>query len=404
MVECSSADLIGQYVGQTGPKTIKQLERGLGKVLFIDEAYRLGQGQFAQEAIDELVDSITKPKFAGKVVIILAGYDNDMNNLLRVNEGLSSRFADEVNFPPLSSQHCFQLLEDMLKQNQVAFPQMHDPSVYLDLQEQIAEMSKLPGWGNARDIQSLAKAMVRAVYQSNTTKVDQLILPAEVARKCVEDMLVDRYKRAKITPSSRQQYARPVKSQDDSYSPPPVGTGASTTKTPQVPEPKQDEVPDKAESGVAMDEGRDAGVSDDIWERLQADKKDAELQAQKSKQSIRELEEAQRAAEEAKKEAEKVVAALQAMKAKNDAEMLERLRLREEARIREMEAKAKAERIRRELERKRQEQEQKRKKEELAQRKLREMGVCVAGYQWIKQSGGYRCAGGTHWVSDSQLN
>lgn len=106
VVECSATDLIGQYIGQTGPKTIKQLERGLGKVFCIDEAYRLGHGQFAQEAIDELVDNITKPRFAGKMVIILAGYDNDMNNLLRVNEGLSSRFADEISFPPLSPMHC----------------------------------------------------------------------------------------------------------------------------------------------------------------------------------------------------------------------------------------------------------------------------------------------------------
>lgn len=55
MVECSATDLIGQYVGQTGPKTIKQLERGLGKVLFVDEAYRLSGGLFAQEAVNELV-------------------------------------------------------------------------------------------------------------------------------------------------------------------------------------------------------------------------------------------------------------------------------------------------------------------------------------------------------------
>lgn len=67
VVECSATDLIGQYVGETGPKTIKQLERGLGKVLFIDEAYRLGEGSFAQEAINELVDTVTKPQFAGKL-------------------------------------------------------------------------------------------------------------------------------------------------------------------------------------------------------------------------------------------------------------------------------------------------------------------------------------------------
>ncbi|KAM5494308.1 hypothetical protein MaudMau93_000324 [Microsporum audouinii] len=403
VVECSSADLIGQYIGHTGPKTIKQLERGLGKVLFIDEAYRLGQGQFAQEAIDELVDNITKPKFAGKLIIILAGYDNDMNNLLRVNEGLSSRFADEIVFPSLSPKHCLQLLEDMLKQSQVAFPRMHDPSIYLDFQEQIAQMSKLPGWGNARDVQSLAKAMVRAVYQSNTTKVDQLILPAEVAQKCLRDMLVDRCKRANVTPSSRPQYVGPVKSQDDSYSPPPVGIGASTKTKSEVSKQKEDEGPDKPQPGVTIEDGRDAGVADDIWEQLQTDKKDAEVQAQKSKLKIRELEEAQRAAEEVEKEAEKAAASLREMKAKTDAEILERLRLREEARIREIEAKAEAERIRRELERKRQEEEQKRKKEELAQRKLREMGVCVAGFRWINQNGGYRCAGGAHWVSDSQL-
>lgn len=383
---------------------MKQLERGLGKVLFIDEAYRLGHGRFAQEAIDELVDSITKPKFAGKLVIILAGYDNDMNNLLRVNEGLSSRFADEVVFPSLSPKHCLQLLEDKLKQNYIAFPQMHDPSIYLDLQDQISQMSKLPGWGNARDVQSLATAMVRAVYQSNTTKVDQLTLPAEVARKCVEDMLVERCKRARITPSTRPQYAGPVESQDVSNSPPPVGTSASTTKESQVPKPKQDEVTAKAQSGIVLNNDRDPGVADDIWEQLQVDKKNAEIQAQQSKQNIRELEEAQRLAEEVKKEAEKAMAALQEMKAKNEAEMLERLRLREEARIREMEAKAEAERIRREVERRKREEEQKRKAEELAQRKLREMGVCVAGFRWIKQRGGYRCAGGAHWVSDSQLN
>ncbi|KAF3484283.1 NFX1-type zinc finger-containing protein 1 [Arthroderma uncinatum] len=404
VIECSATDLIGEYVGHTGPKTVKQLERGLGKVLFIDEAYRLGQGRFAQEAIDELVDNITKPKFAGKLVIILAGYDNDMNNLLRVNQGLSSRFADEIFFPSLSPKHCLQLLEDMLKRSQITFPSIHDPTIYLSLEEQVAEISKLPGWGNARDVQTLAKTMVRAVYQSNVTKVDQLILPAEIARKCVRDMLVDRCKRAKVTPSSRQQYAGPAKSQDDSYSPPPVGIGASTTTKSEVPKPKEDEDADKSQPRVAIDDGRDIGVADDIWEQLQTDKKDAEFQAQKSKQDIRELEEAQRAAEEVEKEVEKVAAALREMKAKNDADILERLRLREEARIREMEAKAEAERIRRELERKRQEGERKRKMEELAQRKLREMGVCIAGFRWIKQSGGYRCTGGTHWVPDSRLN
>lgn len=62
VVECSASDLVGQYVGQTGPKTKKLFEKALGRVLFIDEAYRLSQGQFAQEAIDELVGILTQEK------------------------------------------------------------------------------------------------------------------------------------------------------------------------------------------------------------------------------------------------------------------------------------------------------------------------------------------------------
>ncbi|KAI4103575.1 MAG: hypothetical protein L6R37_003720 [Teloschistes peruensis] len=64
VLETSATDLVGEYVGQTGPKTQKLLEKALGKVLFVDEAYRLAEGHFAKEAMDEIVDCITKPAFA----------------------------------------------------------------------------------------------------------------------------------------------------------------------------------------------------------------------------------------------------------------------------------------------------------------------------------------------------
>lgn len=82
-------------LGKLVQRLLNNLSAAWVKYFFIDEAYRLSQGHFAQEAVDELVDNMTKAKFAGKMVIILAGYDNDMNNLLRVNEGLSSRFAEK---------------------------------------------------------------------------------------------------------------------------------------------------------------------------------------------------------------------------------------------------------------------------------------------------------------------
>lgn len=405
VVECSATDLIGQYVGQTGPKTVKQLERGLGKVLFVDEAYRLGQGTFAQEAIDELVDNITKPKFAGKLVIILAGYDKDMNNLLRVNEGLSSRFADEILFPSLRPEDCLQLLEDKLRESRIDFPSMQDPSIYQQLLEPVAEVSKLPAWGNARDVQTLARAMVRAVYQTNTTKVDQLLLPASIALTCIHSMLAERHARAKGPSSSRPSYVEPVQSQNVSLSVPPTSSSTSTaTKSTTLAPKKEDDKPPKTpEPQENPDEGRDAGVSDVVWQQLQKDKKETELQIERAAQKFKEQQEAHRLAKEAAEKAKEETARLQEIQAKNEAEARELLRLREEARIREMKAKAERERVRMELERRKKEQQDRMKKEEIAQRKLRDLGVCRVGFRWIKQGGGYRCAGGAHWVDDSQL-
>lgn len=404
-MECSATDLIGQYIGHTGPKTIKQLERGLGKVLFIDEAYRLGQGQFAHEAIDELVDNITKPRFAGKMVIILAGYDKDMNNLLRVNEGLSSRFADEILFPSLRPEDCLQLLEKKLRESQIDFPSMQDPSINQQLLGPIAEMSKLPSWGNARDVQTLAKGMVRAVYQTNTTKVNQLLLSASTALNLIHSMLAERRARATVNPSSRSSFSGPVQSQGGSRSIPPTSSGTSTTTKTAAPAPKEkdDKTPKASEPQGNPDQDRDAGVSDLVWQQLQKDKREAELQIIQAAQKIKEQQEAHRLAQEAEEKAKKEAARLREIQAKNEAKALDLLRLLEEARIREMEARAERERIHRELERRKKEEEARSKREQIAQSKLREMGVCVQGFRWHKTAGGYRCAGGFHWVDDSQL-
>src|SRR5258708_971367 len=109
--ECSASDIVGQYVGQTGPLVRKTFEKALGQVLFIDEAYRLKDGPFAKEAIDEIVSLLTDERYKGKIIVILAGYDNDINELLAVNRGLSSRFTEEVIFVNLRPEECLQILE-----------------------------------------------------------------------------------------------------------------------------------------------------------------------------------------------------------------------------------------------------------------------------------------------------
>ncbi|KJX93000.1 hypothetical protein TI39_contig4460g00001 [Zymoseptoria brevis] len=80
--------------------TKRLLESALAKVLFIDEAYRLAGGHISQGALDELVDGLTNERFFRKLIVILGGYDADIDKLLWMNPGLSSGFPEEIVFKP----------------------------------------------------------------------------------------------------------------------------------------------------------------------------------------------------------------------------------------------------------------------------------------------------------------
>lgn len=115
VVECSATDLVGEYVGQTGPKTRQLFERALGRVLFVDEAYRLAEGHFAKDAMDELVRILTDERFRAKLIVILAGYDHEMDQLLTVNTGLTSRFQKQMLFRNLEPPQALDILKQALE-------------------------------------------------------------------------------------------------------------------------------------------------------------------------------------------------------------------------------------------------------------------------------------------------
>ncbi len=100
VVIASRSDLVAGYVGQTAIKTKKKIREALGGVLFIDEAYSLrssGRDDFGKEAIETLVDEMTKHN--ENLVVILAGYQQEMRQLIESNPGLSSRFKKYLHFP-----------------------------------------------------------------------------------------------------------------------------------------------------------------------------------------------------------------------------------------------------------------------------------------------------------------
>ncbi|KAG9246867.1 P-loop containing nucleoside triphosphate hydrolase protein [Calycina marina] len=205
VVECSVTDLIGSYVGQTGPKTIKALERGLGKVLFIDEAYRFAQhdgssDSFASDAISELVDSLTKPKFMGKIIVILAGYEDEMNSLLQMNPGLASRFSEEVIFKLISPAGCITVLQKKLRDQGIEFPiaDTKNGHEFGKLENIMHTLSNTKGWGNARDVETLGKMISRKIFAKMTDGNNSMVCDAALALETTEDFSKERQARTDV--------------------------------------------------------------------------------------------------------------------------------------------------------------------------------------------------------------
>ncbi|TGO64441.1 hypothetical protein BCON_0007g00910 [Botryotinia convoluta] len=201
VIECSASDLIGKYVGHSGPKTAKVLEKALGKVLFIDEAYRLAphteSHSFTSEVVSELVDLLTKPKFHGNLIVILAGYEDEINSLLSANPGLASRFPDEMNFPALTPLHCLQILEIKLGLARITIPilKQTEQREYEQLLRVMTFLTATHSWGNARDVETLAKAICRTVFLEMAAE-GELVCTAENATMAIEVMLHERRQRA----------------------------------------------------------------------------------------------------------------------------------------------------------------------------------------------------------------
>ena len=411
VLESSATELVGQYVGQTGPKTQKLLEKALGKVLFIDEAYRLAEGQFAKEAVDEIVDSITKPKFAQKLIIVLAGYDADINRLMSINPGLTSRFPDSLIFRSLSPNECARLLTELLRgqkhrllkgKSDLDMTVLESPQndFHQKLLDQFNMLSSLPNFANARDIQTLAKGVFGKAIKSPTASSGKLTVDEETIVAGIDAMIAERAHRSHLPISGQHLVPSspppPALDRFDSLPTAPIVRTAQTVLSQKDSPPLLP--PNHNIQATVDDPQRDAGVSDQVWERLQQDKAAVEAREQEYKRLLEQEAALQEtAAAAAKEEAEAAAAALE--KAADD----EAKRRHEEARLRhELERRARDLELQTLL-RKRQAEEERRRKEREAQKKLRQMGVCCAGFRWIKQAQGYRCAGGSHYVSDAQL-
>src|SRR5579875_1059491 len=160
VVEAQRSDLVGEYLGATAIKTNELVDSALGGVLFIDEAYSLvnegdGQGdRFGSEAVQALLKRAEDDR--DRLVIILAGYERQMESFLASNPGLASRFALRIKFSGYSPGELLQLADLLVARRGELIDPAARPALWRML-EDVGRRRLGDELGNGRFVRSLVE-------------------------------------------------------------------------------------------------------------------------------------------------------------------------------------------------------------------------------------------------------
>lgn len=160
LVEVERADLVGEYIGHTAQKTREQVKKAFDGILFIDEAYSLARGgerDFGKESIDCLVKAMEDHK--DNLILILAGYEEEMCRFLRTNPGLRSRFPIHITFPNFNLDELLEIAELMLQQREYQLDAEARKELAKILKNNIGSITKNPG--NARLVRNIIESAIR---------------------------------------------------------------------------------------------------------------------------------------------------------------------------------------------------------------------------------------------------
>jgi SpoVK/Ycf46/Vps4 family AAA+-type ATPase len=158
VIEVHRADLVGEHLGSTAIKTSKLIDSAMGGVLFIDEAYALhneaysGGDAFGSEAVATLLKRAEDDR--ERLVVVLAGYTDDMDRLLRSNPGLASRFSTRITFPSYTAAELSRIAQVIAAQAGDAFDAEAVP-VLDSIFTQAVESGRIDTLGNGRFARSL---------------------------------------------------------------------------------------------------------------------------------------------------------------------------------------------------------------------------------------------------------
>jgi hypothetical protein len=191
MIEVSRADLVAEYIGQTAPKVTNAVMRALDGVLFIDEAYSLVQGyknDFGPEAIATLIKLMEDNRH--RLVVIAAGYTNEMQAFIDSNPGLKSRFKTFIEFPDYEPEQLVEIFGVICSEHHLKLTEDAETRVIdamLDMHGR-----KDAHFGNAREVRNFFdKCLERqALRLSREGRTDSISLSELVASDIPGDDIV----------------------------------------------------------------------------------------------------------------------------------------------------------------------------------------------------------------------
>lgn len=157
LVETDRAGLVAGFVGQTAGRVVAAFDRAEGGVLLIDEAYSLargGENDFGREAIDAVVKLVEDRR--DRLVVILAGYPEEMDALVAANPGMKSRFPKTIHFPDYDDDDLLAIVESLGAGNHYALDGEAEASVLA----WFAAQPRGHGFGNGRLARNLFEAAV----------------------------------------------------------------------------------------------------------------------------------------------------------------------------------------------------------------------------------------------------
>lgn len=183
LVEVERADLVGEYIGHTAHKAREQLKKAIGGILFIDEAYSLARGgekDFGREAIDVMVKGMED--HCNDLILILAGYKEEMDFFLETNPGLRSRFPIQLEFPDYTVLELLAIARLMLQDRQYELTAAAGVELEKILRKEVFYGHRYSG--NARLVRNIIekairRQAVRLVDKNNLTRQELMNIEKE---------------------------------------------------------------------------------------------------------------------------------------------------------------------------------------------------------------------------------